>query len=146
LRNLWERFIELAAQRPDRLLINPEGICKVSEVASHYTIADFFLMPSTYEPCGLMQMECQRYGTVPIVRQTGGLADTVSEKRVADLASPNGFVFQGLNADALLAAVQRAVEAYRNASTRAHLIQNALLQQNGWETRVSQYEQLFGMS
>jgi starch synthase len=143
LRSLWRRFEKLAGERPERFIINPEGLSTMGDIAAYYTIADFFLMPSRYEPCGLTQMECQRYGTIPVVRKTGGLADTVSETVTPDLASPNGFVFQEMKASALLRAVERAVAAFHDPRKRNELIRNALLQRNGWDSRVEQYEALF---
>jgi starch synthase len=99
-------------------------------------------MPSKYEPCGLTQMECQRYGTVPIVRATGGLLDTVSEQSIPDFPSPNGFRFQGLTED-MRRAVERAIAAFRNHNQRRELIGNALRQDNGWDSRVLAYERLY---
>jgi starch synthase len=144
LRELWTRFRELAERRPNRFLNDPPGINTLAEAAAHYAIADFFMLPSRYEPCGLTQMECQRYGTIPIVRQTGGLADTVSEDCIPDFPSPNGFVFKEPTPDSLLQAVERAVEAFYDPDRRERLIQNTLRQQNGWDSRVEQYEALFG--
>jgi starch synthase len=93
LLNLWDRLNSFAKARPDRILINPKGLREQHETKAHYTIADFFFMPSKYEPCGLAQQECQRFGTIPIVRRTGGLADTVAEERSTAFPSPNGYVF-----------------------------------------------------
>jgi len=100
-------------------------------------------MPSRYEPCGLVQMECQRYGAVPIVRNTGGLADTVSETGDNHFPSPNGFVFDKFDTSEMLAAVTRAVKTYHNAPDFARIQANALAQRNGWETRVPLYEALY---
>jgi starch synthase len=142
LGSAWRSLNQLAEDKSDRLLINPEGISAISDTATHYTMADFFLMPSKYEPCGLVQMECQRYGTNPIVRATGGLADTVSEHRIPNFPSPNGFVFGEMTSDAMIEAVERAVEAFHDSTRSRHLIGNALLQRNGWYSRVGHYEAL----
>jgi starch synthase len=143
LRSAWESLKNLAAARPDRLQINPTGIATVEETASHYGVADLFLMPSKYEPCGLTQMECQRYGTVPIVRHTGGLADTVFESTDSRTASPNGFVFQDMDTRQLLDAVDRALAAFHEPSAWSKIVENALRQANGWPTRVPEYEEVF---
>jgi starch synthase len=143
LQGAWDCLQALAAARPDRLQINPTGVSGLQETASHYTVADFFLMPSQYEPCGLAQMEAMRYGTVPIVRRTGGLADTVFEIPRPGIASPNGFVFQRNTPDQLVAAVDRAVDRW-TANSLGERIENALRQRNGWATRVPAYEALFG--
>jgi starch synthase len=109
LRRAWKALEAIADVKPDRILINPKGISGVDETALHYTIADFFLMPSRYEPCGLTQMEAQRFGTIPIVRRTGGLADTVFEAAQPGVASPNGFVFDTSTPEDLLRALDRAL-------------------------------------
>ena len=75
--------------------------------------ADMFLMPSRYEPCGLNQMYSLRYGTVPIVRATGGLKDTV-EDADASPSTGTGFTFREYTSEALLGAVNRAFAAFRD--------------------------------
>ena len=78
-----------------------------------YAGADMFLMPSQFEPCGLSQMIAMRYGTVPIVRETGGLRDTVLSYN--DFSGEgNGFTFFNYNAHDMLHTVERAVDFYRN--------------------------------
>jgi starch synthase len=74
--------------------------------------SDFFLMPSKYEPCGLNQMYSLRYGTVPIVRATGGLADTVQDYEF-ETGRGNGFVFEEYSGEALLATIRRALALYQ---------------------------------
>lgn len=143
LRQLWGELSRTAAGRPDRLLVNPPGLSGIDETAAHYAIADLLAVPSRYEPAGLVQMECQRFGALPVARQTGGLADTVSEIATPRFPSPNGFVFEGLGVGPLEAAVQRALEALRDPSRRNELVANALRQRNGWETRVPDYEALY---
>ena len=81
--------------------------------------ADAFLMPSRYEPCGLNQMYSLRYGTVPVVRATGGLDDTVTEDD-ATTRSGNGFKFGPYTPAALLAAVRRALDVYSPPDRVAH--------------------------
>jgi starch synthase len=142
LRRAWKALEASADVKPDRLLINPKGIGGVDETALHYTIADFFLMPSRYEPCGLTQMEAQRFGTIPIVRRTGGLADTVFEAPQPGVASPNGFVFDGSTAEVLLSALDRAL-AKKSAGTLDDVIENTLRQANAWQHRVPEYEATF---
>ncbi|MCX7428761.1 MAG: glycosyltransferase [Planctomycetia bacterium] len=142
LRGLWMWFQTLAEKMPDRFLFNPPHINTIVDTAVHYTICDFLLMPSRCEPCGLAQMECQRYGTIPIVRQIGGLADTVSENGHPGLPSPNGFPFAEMTSESLLRALERAIKAFHDMSVRRQLIGNALRQQNGWDSRVAEYEAL----
>ncbi len=143
LREIWRSFYQVAQNMSDRLLVIPSGISTVAETAVHYTISDFFLMPSKYEPCGLAQMECQRYGTIPVVRETGGLADTVSEKYRSDFPTPNGFVFKKMESVSMQGALERAIEVFHSPSRKHEFIRNTLRQRNGWEDQVKEYEELF---
>jgi starch synthase len=101
---------------------------------------DFFLMPSRYEPCGLNQMYSMRYGTPPVVRATGGLADTV-----VDAANPDGtgFVFQDFTAGALRRAIDRALEAYRKPGEVARLQGNGMRLDFSWERSAAEYERIY---
>ena len=90
--------------------------------------ADFVLMPSRYEPCGLPQMECPRFGTLPIARLTGGLRDTVFELN-EDATEGNGFVFEEYSPSALEAAIVRAVRFFgRSNEIRKRAIQRIMKQ------------------
>ncbi|MCL2658620.1 MAG: glycogen synthase GlgA [Betaproteobacteria bacterium] len=103
--------------------------------------ADIFLMPSLFEPCGLNQMYSLRYGTPPVVRRTGGLADTVvnlSPDTLAD-GSANGFVFDAPDAASLLDAVQRAVAAYRNPTIWRQLQRHGMETHFGWNNAAERY-------
>ena len=107
--------------------------------------ADVFLMPSRFEPCGMNQMYSQRYGTPPIVRATGGLADTVVDCTAATLAdgSASGFVFQEPSAPALLAAVERAERAWRDDTTWRALQRNGMARDFGWDASARRYAGLY---
>jgi starch synthase len=108
--------------------------------------ADIFLMPSQFEPAGLNQLYSLKYGTVPVVRATGGLADTVVDCTPASLASgtATGFSFLPYTPAALVHAVQRAVEIYRNAPDRWLALMRAGMQQDwSWDRIAEQYEQLY---
>jgi starch synthase len=104
--------------------------------------ADMFLMPSRYEPCGLNQMYSLRYGTVPIVRRTGGLADTVAPFD-ARTGEGTGFLFDEFQADALLRAVQRALEVWRDPAAWARLVQNGMAQDFSWDRQGPEYVALY---
>ncbi len=103
---------ELAAQFPEKVAVRVE----FSEPLAHRIVAgaDIYAMPSRFEPCGLNQMYAQRYGTVPVVRGTGGLKDTVVDVTPESLATgrATGFVFQEATVDALAEAMQRACQAF----------------------------------
>ena len=107
-----------------------------------YAGADMFLMPSRYEPCGLGQMIGMRYGTIPIVRRTGGLADTVVEARPARRTG-TGFGFAEPTARALLEAATRALAAYREPALWRQLQRNAMAQDFSWPASAREYVALY---
>jgi starch synthase len=107
--------------------------------------ADMFLMPSRYEPCGLNQMYSLKYGTVPIVRETGGLADTIvntTEKTLAD-GTANGFSFREDNAQALTEMLQRAVDAYHQPQIWSQVIATGMRQDWSWTRSAGDYVRLY---
>ena len=102
-----------------------------------YAGSDMFLMPSLFEPCGLGQLIAMRYGTVPVARATGGLADTIKE-------GETGFLFYDYNADAFWHALQRAIYVYNVDPSRWHEIQRrGLVSDFSWDRSASGYEQLY---
>jgi starch synthase len=105
--------------------------------------SDMFLMPSRYEPCGLNQMYSLRYGTVPVVRATGGLADTV-EDYDSSCESGVGFVFEEYSAGAMLAAVERAVSTYARPRSWAGLLERGMALDFSWTASASKYLDLYG--
>ena len=107
-----------------------------------YAGADGFLMPSRYEPCGLGQLISLRYGTVPIARRTGGLADTIKEFDPAR-GSGTGFLFDRSTPDDLLGAVRRVVETYRQPSLWRQLVRNGMAEDFSWEASARQYVTLY---
>lgn len=106
-----------------------------------YAGSDIFLMPSHYEPCGLGQMIALAYGTVPVVRATGGLADTVHEFDVLT-GEGNGFVFHDYTAPALIEAVRRAVDCYRGPGWN-RLVANTFACDFSWDQSALQYIGLY---
>ena len=100
--------------------------------------ADIFLMPSRYEPCGLNQMYSLRYGTVPVVRKTGGLADTVQEFDPAT-GEGNGFVFTAYDPEDFQAAIDRALALYPQRTKWKKLMQNGMRLDLGWKKSAAQY-------
>ncbi len=108
--------------------------------------ADVLLMPSQFEPSGLNQLYSLKYGTVPVVRTTGGLADTVTDWNPETLAAgtATGFCFGPYTAGALLEAVQRAVDLYRGQPTAwRRLIQTGMAQDWSWDRSAAAYERLY---
>ena len=107
--------------------------------------ADAFLMPSRFEPCGMNQMYSQRYGTPPIARATGGLADTVVDCNPATLAdgSASGFLFHEESAQALLATVGRAATTWRDKAKWRALQRNGMARDFGWEASAMRYAAIY---
>ncbi len=104
--------------------------------------ADFFLMPSRFEPCGLNQMYSMRYGTLPIVRRTGGLADTVRDVEEAP-ADGTGLAFAAPDADALIGKVHSAIRLHRNEPLRREVQRRAMTQDFSGERQARRYLELF---
>jgi starch synthase len=114
------------------------------EMMAHriYAGADFLLMPSRFEPCGLSQMIAQRYGTLPIVRETGGLVDTVRPYgSVYD--DSTGFAFGSFNAHDMMNAVRTALSVYRDKKTLRKLRRNAMLLDNSFDVSAAAYLELY---
>ncbi len=108
-----------------------------------YSGCDMFLMPSRFEPCGLGQLMALRYGTIPIVRATGGLADTVIDFDPETTPDGNGFCFSDYTPDALLATVHRAVDAFHSEDDWPALVERALRSDFSWHTAAVHYEELY---
>jgi len=114
------------------------------EALAHWIEAasDIFLMPSQYEPCGLNQMYSLRYGTVPIVRRTGGLADSVVHFDPAT-GSGTGIVFNDFDAAAMNWALDTALQWYAQPQLWERIVQNAMRQDFSWDTQTNEYLKLF---
>ena len=100
-----------------------------------YASSDMFLMPSRYEPCGLGQLISLRYGTIPIVRKTGGLADTINEE--------NGFVFEQYSGDELLNTIKRALDAYKDRKAWQAMVKRAMEYDFSWGNSAKEYVALY---
>ena len=131
-------FHEMSVKYPDkvglRLGFVPDLAHKI------YAGADIFLMPSMSEPCGLAQMVALRYGTIPIVRQTGGLNDTISD---SGDGQGNGFTFKLYNAHDMENAVWRAVEGYKDKKGWDILVKRAMACDNSWNVSAGAYIRLY---
>lgn len=107
-----------------------------------YAASDIFLMPSRYEPCGLGQLISLRFGTVPLVRETGGLADTVADFDPAT-GEGTGFVFKEYETRAFLKVLDRALEVYGNAKLWSKLVANGMKQDFSWHASAKKYVELY---
>jgi starch synthase len=108
--------------------------------------SDIFLMPSRYEPCGLNQLYSLKYGTIPVVHSTGGLADTIVDASLGNLASglANGFAFYHYATSELEAKLRRACEVYRHdQATWSQLVNTAMRQDWSWAASARQYVELY---
>jgi starch synthase len=126
---------------------NPErfAVCrKFDNVLSHKieSGADMYLMPSRYEPCGLNQMYSLKYGTIPIVRATGGLDDTITEW---DGILGNGFKFNGYSSDSFAAEIINALDVFQDRKKWSALMKNAMDFNLSWNDVVLEYEQLYSV-
>ena len=104
--------------------------------------ADIFLMPSKYEPCGLNQMYSLRYGTVPVVRRTGGLADTIREYDPST-GEGNGFVFNGYDPEEFKAAIDRALTLWPQPTKWRQLMRNGMSSELGWTESAAKYVEAY---
>ena len=128
--NLWTT---LAAERPDRVGARigfDEGLAHLIEAG-----ADLFLMPSRFEPCGLNQMYSMRYGTVPVVHAVGGLADTVTPK--------TGFVFTDYSPRALVDALTRALECFKDRRRWLTFQRAGMAQDFSWDRSAKEYVKIY---
>ncbi len=132
------RFVDglraIAARHPDRVWVDTT----FTDEKEHRMMAggDILLMPCRYEPCGLTQMRAQRYGTVPLVRRVGGLADTVHD-------GVTGFVFNEFSASAFAEAIARAIVAYRDRDQWFRMMRDAMARDFGWERSEERYRDLY---
>ena len=116
-----------------------------SEPLSHkiYAACDAFLMPSLFEPCGLSQLMSLRYGTVPIVRETGGLKDTVEPYNEFE-STGTGFSFANYNAHEMLGVINYAKDVYYNRRREWNkLIDRGMAMDFSWNTSARKYEELY---
>lgn len=107
-----------------------------------YAGSDAFLVPSRYEPCGLGQLIAMRYGSVPVVRRTGGLADTVRDVEEHP-RNGNGFVFDSPTPDGLLEAMERTVVAFRHPNRWKRIVVRGMREDHSWANVAPRYEELY---
>jgi len=136
-------FVRAAARHPGRVAAR----IAYDEVSAHQMVAgaDMILLPSRFEPCGLTQLYGLRYGTVPVVRRVGGLADTVVDASVAALAddTATGFMFGPETPDALVHAVERAVAVYRRGKPWRSVMRRGMAQEFSWDQAARDYVALY---
>ena len=142
LGNGEEYYERLLVEMSDRYSSKVRVQVKCDNVVAHKVEAgsDMFLMPSRYEPCGLNQIYSLKYGTVPVVRATGGLADTIDEQ---PMGRGNGFRFHGYSAGDMMDALQRALGAFRNKGEWEQMMQRGMAQDFSWDKPAQEYVRVY---
>ena len=135
-----ELFQKAKKKHPSKIGINLGFDAALAELI--YAGSDMFLMPSRYEPCGLGQLISFKYGTVPIVRKTGGLADTVNDFDLK-MSKGDGFVFESYTSKALIDAIKRAIEAYKNKKEWMMMVGKIMCYDYSWEVSARKYIDLY---
>ena len=131
-------FKEMADKYPDKLAVRIGFVPSLARKI--YAGADLFLMPSKSEPCGLSQMVALRYGTVPIVRETGGLRDSISD---SGDGKGNGFTFKTYNAHDMLGAIRRGLGAYADTKAWDELVIRAMECDCSWGKSANEYIKMY---
>ncbi|BDG37222.1 glycogen synthase GlgA [Saccharococcus caldoxylosilyticus] len=133
-------FSQMAAAYPDKV----KAYIGFNEPLAHqiYAGADLFLMPSLFEPCGLSQMIALRYGTIPIVRETGGLNDTVQSYNEFT-GEGNGFSFTNFNAHDMLYTIRRALSFYNDKTIWEKLMKEAMSRDYSWAQSAAKYNEVY---
>ncbi|MGG3466457.1 glycogen synthase GlgA [Neobacillus pocheonensis] len=135
-----EHLRQAARVNPEKLKVNTgfdEGLAH-----KLYAAADLFLMPSLFEPCGLGQLIAMKYGAIPIVRETGGLNDTVCSWNEST-EEGNGFSFRNFNAHDMLYTIRRALSFYHNPKTWESIVKQAMEMDYSWAQSAFSYNQLY---
>ena len=133
-------FEKMKAAHPGNTSINLKFDAVLAQKI--YASSDIFLMPSRYEPCGLSQMISFRYGTLPVVRLTGGLRDSVREYDLKTKEG-DGFTFEDYDAYHFFAAVKKALNLYRSKAVWSELVKKVMALDFSWESSAKKYEELY---
>ena len=134
------RFLNIHKQYPQKIAVRFE----MNPALAHKVVAgaDIFLIPSLYEPCGLNQLCSFRYGTVPVVRATGGLGETVKPFSLKTLKG-NGFVFRDYSSPALLKTIKKALSCYKEHGLWQKIMEAGLCENFSWESAARKYARLY---
>ena len=138
--NYHDEFRTLGEKYPEKFGVNL--LFDDAMARRIYAGADIFLMPSDYEPCGLGQIIALRYHVVPIVRQVGGLADTIRNFNI-QTGEGNGFVFSDYSPEALLSCVERAVTCYQDKKVWKRIVENGTCDDFSWHHAAEEYVKVY---
>ncbi len=141
-KNIIKDLNKIAKKYPDKLAIIPSHDKNQKYETQLYAGSDMILMPSHYEPCGINQLKAFRYGCVPIVRNIGGLSDTVVNYNPDDKHG-NGFTFENYSSKELLVALTRALETYKYKHAWRALVCRVMKASSSWELPAKKYVQLY---
>jgi starch synthase len=135
-----KRLLDIQDNYPGKLAVKLEfNSCLMHKIAAG---TDLFLIPSRYEPCGLNQLISFRYGSVPVVRATGGLRETVKDARL-EAQTGNGFLFKEYTSQALLGVLKEAVRCYKKTRLWKSIMRNGLKEDFSWESAAIRYARLY---
>ncbi|MDP3804442.1 MAG: glycosyltransferase, partial [Candidatus Omnitrophota bacterium] len=133
-------FEKMAKAHPRNTSINLKFDATLAQKI--YAGSDLFLIPSRYEPCGLGQMISFKYGAIPVVRQTGGLKDSVTEFD-AKTREGNGFTFEEYTHNRLFAAIKKGLSLYNNKETWSELVSKVMALDYSWNASAVRYVELY---
>ncbi len=135
-----DQFINLQRRYKNKVSVN----IKFDNALSHriYAGSDMFFMPSLFEPCGLGQMIALKYGTIPIVRETGGLKDTIRSYNEYENKG-NGFSFKGYSSNELLIMTEYALKLFKNKDIWMNIVKEAMNDDNSWTKSAKEYKELY---
>ncbi|HHW23542.1 MAG TPA: glycogen synthase [Clostridiaceae bacterium] len=133
-------FMDLAGKYPGSASVNLEF--NAEKARKIYSGSDILLMPSRYEPCGISQLIAMRYGTIPLVHKTGGLADTVIDvSKKPDTG--NGFVFSGYSRESFIRTIKRALDLFEDREAWKELARRAMSSDHSWDRAAHEYLSLY---
>ena len=141
---LQDALMDAVARYPERIAVRLGH----DEALAHriYAGSDAYLMPSRFEPCGLSQLYAMRYGALPVVRRTGGLADSVTDAGMGRTARATGFVFTQPTPAALIAAVKRAVQIHGRHADWRRLMRSAMKRDYSWDKSAREYLKIYSLA
>ncbi len=137
-----KELLKIARKHPKKIVVIPSHEENQKYETLVYAGSDFFLLPSVHEPCGINQLIAMRYGCIPIVREVGGLYDTVSNYNPST-GSGSGFTFKGEDDFSFYSAIIRGLENYRHLDSWKELVEKAMQESNSWEIPAKKYIKLY---
>ncbi|MGI6085605.1 MAG: glycogen synthase [Acetivibrionales bacterium] len=133
-------FVELTEKYPGSASLNLEF--NTEKARKIYAGSDIFLMPSRYEPCGISQLIAMRYGTIPVVHKTGGLADTVIDES-GNTGAGTGFTFSNYSKNSFIRAIKKAISLYNDREAWAELVKRAMINDSSWQASAEKYLSIY---